>query len=302
MRKAIQPPTGLTNVETRILAIRSDKYVVFDSFGIALNAMRVVHKQPRKIRPDCLYVHGDTGMGKSALATNFAIQCGAELDDRDRVIIVDDSCPVLLLDLTRLLAAKSIQTLIVETLLGSAVVARAINADAAAGNFLERYKVRTLVLDEFNDLTRHGPAMRMRVMSSIRSLSNEFRIGIIALGLYELSTAVLGDDHLMSRFKTVALEHWRESEMLRAFVSHIVSDFHLHRGFDVDNPDFMQTLVFAAEAANGRATTAAIVDLLRETGVRAILTGTERIDLEILKRQIKFRHLEDLPDECEAVF
>ena len=80
-------------------------------------------------------------------------------------------------------------------------------------------KPRLLIVDELHHLLACIPREQHAALNTLKFLSNEFRISIVALGTDDALHVMRTDPQIASRFDHCALPIWTASEELRSFVA-----------------------------------------------------------------------------------
>ena len=274
----------------RIESFRSTPTFGYLVFERALRAMRWTHQQPRSDRPRCVYVSGTNGMGKTTLIRQFMQRENQILDDRGYSVACGGRADVLAIDMSGLHGDKSLHRLIVSSALGGATV-DAKAALLAADGYLEGLQVKTLILDEFSDIRRHTIPIQQKYLSHLRNISNTHKIGIIALGIYSQDAAFGADPHLISRFAHCHMAPWKMTRQLRSFVASVAMTMPLEKGMDIDNQEFFHLLLRHSEGTTDR-----IVSLIRGAATHAVLSGHERLDVDMLKAFLT----DQFPEGCDG--
>ena len=139
--------------------------------------------------------------------------------------------------------------------------------------------VRVLLLDEFGELTKAGAASHRRALSELKRISNSARVGIVAATVANLAHVLDVDQQFASRFKRkITIPPWSLSFDLRNFV------FGLERNLPFPERSFLdgtQCLPWIAQHSDGN--TKEIVELIRLAALHALGAGATCIDFSHLK-------------------
>lgn len=152
---------------------------------------------------------------------------------------------------------------------------------------LSECNVRMLIIDELHNLLDGPPAKQRRFMRVLKTLGNELKIPIVALGTREALNAVNSDPQLANRFQTIILPKWkleddadpdRPSEY-RQFLATFERLLPLDEPSDLGNDPMGAKIYALSEGTIGEAT-----DLLRDAALWAVRNNRPCIDDEVLKR------------------
>lgn len=140
-----------------------------------------------------------------------------------------------------------------------------------------------LIIDELHNCLSGSSRQQQEVMNALKTLSNELSLNIIGVGTREASLILHTDAQYASRFDILDLPLWKlDEDFLRLLLSY-VKLIPLKKPSNLSSQE-IATLLHEISGGN-------LGDLNRvvvECAKMAILTGTEEITLEIIK---KFRWL-----------
>jgi hypothetical protein len=144
--------------------------------------------------------------------------------------------------------------------------------------------IRMLIIDEFHNLVKAPNQKQNNFRRVIRSLGNQLKIPILALGTREAFHAISSDSHLANRFQVVSLPKWElngagadEPSEYRKFLAAFERALPFHETSDLGN-DPMAAKIYALSEGNiGEA-----ADLLRDAARWAVRNDDARITEEAL--------------------
>ena len=120
-------------------------------------------------------------------------------------------------------------------------------------------------MDEVHQLLAGSHREQRLSLNRIKSVANELRISIVAVGTGDARHAIDADDQIRRRFDPFALPHWRESEDFRAFVSAFGKLYPLRYPSDLGNRTVVKRLLECSEGITGQ-----VARLLSLAAVEAI--------------------------------
>jgi hypothetical protein len=138
---------------------------------------------------------------------------------------------------------------------------------------------QVLVIDEVHHLLAGSYREQRLSLNRIKTVANEVRISIAAVGTSDARHAIEADDQMRRRFDPFALPHWSESDDFRAFVSAFGELYPLRKPSDLGDRAIVKRLLQYSDGITGQVTR-----LLSLAAVEAIRNGTERIELEGIER------------------
>jgi hypothetical protein len=192
--------------------IDQDTWVLTPTAKAALQWMEYLRRSRRSMRPTCLQIIGDTGMGKSAICQAFAAMHPARsTSDPLRM-----ERPVLLTEATDERGVFGLRRAILEAAWPGA--RRFDCTKAEVDETLRCQAVLVLLIDELGEILRCTGRAHQDVLTEIRRISSVWGINIVGATVTSLQHALQMDEQLASRFKKIILARWTLSQDLRNFV------------------------------------------------------------------------------------
>jgi hypothetical protein len=147
--------------------------------------------------------------------------------------------------------------------------------------------IRMLIIDELHNMLDAPPVKQRRFMRVLKTLGNELRIPIVALGTREALNALNSDPQLANRFQTIVLPRWKLENDLdpnqpseyRQFLVAFERLLPLDEASDLGNDPLASKIFAMSEGTIGEAT-----DLVRDAARWAVRHSRRRIDAEVLDR------------------
>jgi Cdc6-like AAA superfamily ATPase len=161
---------------------------------------------------------------------------------------------------------------------------RVADLEYKALQLLRRMGPKVIVVDEVHHLLAGSGREQRVAMNLLKYLSNELQCCMVAVGTRDALTAMQTDAQIASRFRPLELPRWSESEELRRFLMAFERMLPLREPSHLAGREMTQTLLEASEGITGN-----IAALLTLAARKAIRSGKERIDLDLLRSLIEFR-------------
>ena len=254
--------------ETRIRAIRSDRWVGFDRARRVLRHLDGLRDHPPSTRPPGLAIYGHSGMGKTMLVEKFK---------RDHPPIIDhstgvESMPVLAITLTSRPTERRIYGQLLMAM-GASINERLtlMELEIRTVLLLKSNNVRVLVFDEVHNLLAGPPREQRVILQLLRYLSNEIKASLVCLGVSEARDAIAGDTQLARRLDQFVLPRWKADEEFQELVTAIL------RSLPLKLPSALSSQSLRHLSRLGDGITARVFGILNELAIEAIQDGTERI-------------------------
>lgn len=147
--------------------------------------------------------------------------------------------------------------------------------------------IRMLIIDELHNMLDAPPGKQRRFLRVLKTLGNELRIPIVALGTREALNALNSDPQLANRFQTIILPKWKlendtepdQPSEYRQFLVTFERLLPLDEASDLGHDPLASKIFSLSEGTIGEAT-----DLIRDAARWAVRNGRQRIDVEVLDR------------------
>lgn len=283
----VHPPV-IPTTESRIeLTPDVRKQLIHAPFFIPIPAatrlLRLMEQQcldyPRKHRMKCMMILGEASSGKSKILHEFYNlhpRYTNKIDFRDRQPIVrfDLRSPNIKSFYDQGLKAMGIPPVSSHT------------PQQKANHFMaacERLEVKVLVMDEFHNGADGTRLEQDRILTTVRTITNELGIPLIVAGLPKLKSFVYCDPQLSSRFYTCeTIPIWKESKEYRQFL------YELEKRCGLRKPSNLGASGALAEKIRNMTAgiTGEIVVLIETAAEWAIDNGDEQITVPLLDKLI----------------
>lgn len=260
--------------ETRICAIRSDRWVGFDRARRVLRHLDGLCDHPPSTRPPGLAIYGHSGMGKTMLVEKFKRNHPPIIDHSTGV----ESMPVLAITLTSRPTERRIYGQLLMAM-GASINERLtlMELEIRTVLLLKSNNVRVLVFDEVHNLLAGTPREQRVILQLLRYLSNEIKASLVCLGVSEARDAIAGDTQLARRLDQFVLPRWKADEEFQELVTAIL------RSLPLKLPSALSSQSLRHLSRLGDGITARVFGILNELAIEAIQDGTERITDENIK-------------------
>jgi len=147
--------------------------------------------------------------------------------------------------------------------------------------------IRMLIIDELHNMLDAPPGKQRRFLRVLKTLGNELRIPIVALGTREALNALNSDPQLANRFQTIILPKWKlendsspdQPSEFRQFLAAFERLLPFEETSDLGNDPLARKIFALSEATIGETT-----DLIRDAARWAVRNSRRRIDGDVLDR------------------
>ena len=260
-------------LEGRVRRIRSPRYVDYDTGNAILGRLAWLYDHPKVTRPPCSLIYSDTNNGKTALAHKFVRDHSPDEDSPDygkRPVVYVHAPPYA--DLSGLYDAtlRSLNAPYRSTARPQAKWDQLLQLLTAVGT-------RVLILDEVNNFLVGKVDQRNMVLNSLKSLNNELRIPVVAMGTQDAVRVFQTDQQLGNRFEPIGIPRWGMSREYALFVARYVQSLELKQDSDLRSKELVGRIHSMSEGLTGE--TCKLLALAAEA---AIHSGRETIDMGTL--------------------
>lgn len=270
--------------EARVAFALEDHWIGYTRADQALQALNDLMHHPRILRMPNLLLVGESGNGKSTIASRFMAQHPVAVDEQTGLAIA----PVISMNMPSEPSETRFWT---ELLLAMRIAHRDTDQvqrkKDQAFHMLATFGCRMLVIDEIHNLL-HGHARQQRhFLGVLKNLSNDLKLPIVSVGTRDAIRALHTDTQLSSRFEAFGLPRWKlDREFLR-----LVASF--ERLLPLAEPSDLASRELAIKL-HGMCggTIGGLSRILKRAAAHAIREGKERIDAKVLD-QIEWVRLTD---------
>lgn len=263
--------------ESRIRRIRADRWVGYARADSVLAAFEALLTFPKRTRMPNLLLCGPTNNGKSMVLEKFRRAhppAGADLSSEGVA-----SIPVLKIQMPPGPDERRFFGAILDALALPHIASESVSRrQDATLRLMQSTEVSLLIIDEVHNVLAGPQLQQRRMLNLLRWIGNELQIPIVAAGTAEALHAIQSDDQLANRFEPIALPRWTYSEEFRELLRTLEALLPLRQPSNLAKPALAQKVLAAAEGILGE-----IVAILTRAAVRAVTTGTEAINVEMIE-------------------
>jgi len=257
----------------RIRKIRGARYVDYEAGSAVLNRLAWLYNHPKVVRPPCSLIYADTNNGKTALAYKFVRDHSPREDSPEygkRPVVYVHAPPFADLNgfydaILRALKAPYRST------------ARAQTKWDQILQLLVAVGTRVLILDEVNNLLVGKVDQRSMVLNSLKSLSNELKIPVVAMGTQDAVRVFQTDQQLGNRFEPMGIPRWAMSKDYALFIARYVQRLELKQESNFRSKELVSRIHGMSEGLTGET-----CKLLALAAEMAVHSGREIIDMGTL--------------------
>jgi hypothetical protein len=260
----------------RLARMPANRWIGYTRASQAITLLEhILKREPARIRPRNVLIVGPTNNGKTAIADRFLRDHPQRpSDDGEHEVF-----PVLLVQMP---PAPTVSRLYAAILAGlgvpGALHPRSPDREGAALHLLRRVECRMLVIDELHNLLTASNPRQRELLSLLRYLGNELRIPLVCLGTREAYLAIRTDDQLENRFEPFLLPSWDDDLEFGRLLASFEAVLPLRESSGLGTPAMRATISRRSEGTIGE-----IAALLAAATEAALLSGQERIDMNVLE-------------------
>lgn len=260
--------------DARISFINEDKwfdYPVAEKIFDRLERMLLYPKSPRM--PNLL-IYGESDNGKTQLIREFATRhpilespTGIKAD----FIMVNTPHKPSIGDLL-----ANVLFSIGSPIANNRAAARALQLR----QILPRIGLKMLAIDDIHDVTLGGPLQQRSFLAGLRKLGGDLQISLVLLGTRDALAALNVDVQVANRFREqMLLPTWAYSLDFRRLLATFELFLPLKKPSNLQDPPLAHLLYEKAEGTIG-----SLSKLIKEAATVAVVSGRERIDLELVRK------------------
>ena len=211
------PPESVISASAseRLKAIQKFRWIDNEISSTVLERLRRLYDMPASHRPFCSLVYGDTNSGKTSVCRRFAREInGADADGEPK------RWPVLFVQSPPYMDGSALCDALLRSL--KAPFGPSWPARRKYDQFLTlapKAGVRMIILDEIQHFLPAKTDQRSMCLNSLKSLSNELQIPLVAVGTEEALRVFQTDQQLGNRFVPVRMERWDADKKFALFLA-----------------------------------------------------------------------------------
>lgn len=212
----VKPPEWVThkNVESTGGEKKGNVWVPYPRGEELLHMMQMLLDSPPLHRPECRLIYGDSNVGKTSIAIEFAIRAnGAPPDPHGGI-----NAPVLCVEAPPNASLNMFYSLLLRPFKMPRVARTLDDKMLMAFSRLPALGVKMIVVDEIHNVLSGKSDKREEFLTGLKSLTNELRIPMVLIGTEPARTAIQVDPQLGNRFVPVHLAGWRVDKEYGRFI------------------------------------------------------------------------------------
>lgn len=270
----------LLNDEERISYLNSDHWIGYQKAEKIIMLLKDMVARPRKLRPECLLIIGESNIGKTTIVYEFIKKNYINSVMGKEEYIVDVKKPVLLLQAP---AKPNVKDLLIGILNHFFAPYKASETEAKLRYqviyLLRKFDTKMLIIDEIHNFLSGTPRQQQEVMNTLKFFSNELSLNIVGVGIKEATLILHTDAQYASRFDVVELPKWKIDVDFRRLLLSYIRLLPLKKYSDLASKEIASLLWEISEGNLGN-----LNRLIVESSKEAILSGKEEITVEIIKK------------------
>ena len=271
-----QPPVledKSTDLFDRVQQVRKVRWVDYPTATAATEWLNGLFDCPETHRPPCGLIYSDTNNGKTTICRKFARAKNeaAEADKGTRVPVLMVQAPAIP-DVGGLYAAmlRALDAPMLAT-------ARAERKHDQVLRLLPKAGVEMIIIDEIHHLLAGKVDQRSIFMNSLKGLSNELEIPVLASGTQDALRAFQTDQQLGNRFTPFHLPRWSIDGSYALFLARLCESMELQKPSNFHSKQLVTRFHTMTEGLTGETTR-----LMSAAAEVAIKAGREMIDTALL--------------------
>ena len=249
--------------------------MTYPTGSFALAYLEGLFSHPKTHRPPCCTLYGDTNSGKTQIALKFE----RDHNPKDQKGEEQAVMPVVVVQNPPFGEVRSFYSQILARI--GAPRPEGVRSDRALEQVLvqlTRLKTRMLIIDEVQHILAGKVDQRMIFMNSLKFLSNELQIPVVAIGPVGALRALYTDPQLANRFEALQIPRWQPDSHYAEFLTQLAGQMGLRQKSDFKKKNIVTRVHSMTDGLTGE--TRAFIGRAAETAIRS---GKEVIDMETLE-------------------
>lgn len=268
-------PIAESSREKRIAHLRTDRWIDYPRASYALQRLEELLSTPPRTRMPCLLIHGDSGMGKTMLLEKFKRSHHPTYNKHqglEQIEIIPTQMPPRPTE--RRIYGGLLQALGAPFRPSDRLDALEFTTMA----LLRRLKPKMIVVDEVHHVLAGTPREQRTALNLLKFLSNDLHCCIVALGTHDALVALQSDAQIASRFASLELPRWKESDDLRRFLTAFEKTLPLRERSNLAERELVQLLLAASDGITGRLT-----ELVVSAARQALQSSREQVSAPLVQ-------------------
>lgn len=274
-RQVGRPPGSDLGDKQRIALLDQDHYIPYPGARKLEEELEALLAAPRRIRMSSLVIVGPPGNGKSTTLDHFLLRHPSYRNPTASGLIY----PVLRVQARSGMTISGFCEAILDLL--EAPHRQVQSADRWLNQtvtVLRAVDLRVLMIDEVHDVLSGGTRAHIQFVNTLKFLSNELRISLVAAGLPEAERALSVDKQLASRFEYRSLPRWTNGKDYWDLLETLEARLPLRKESFLSAEPLSELILGMSEGTIG-----GTVKLLRKAAETAIREKQEQITIDLLR-------------------
>ena len=234
---------------------------------------------PKRSRMKNLLIIGDSNMGKTSILERFKKQ-NPPFEYEDEHSLFRTRIPLIMIQAPTIADEKNLYASMLDQFWTSYRPSdTTIKLRHHMYSQMRECDVQMLVIDEIHNLLDTTTIKQRQIMNAIKTLGNELKIPIVAVGINTAATILSNDPQLASRYSVVKLSTWNLDKEFLGLLKGFEKRLPLRKPSVLYGKDKAPLLLKICDGNLGNLHT-----LLVECAKDAIRDGTEEITIDIIQK------------------
>ena len=259
----------------RLHQVRRVRWIDYPVATAAIDRLIWLFDGPPSHRPPCSLIYSDTNNGKTTICLKFVrdINGATDGDAGERAEV-----PVLMVQAPGHPDISALYDAILRHLNAPYLAsARADRKGDQVLRLLPQVGVRMIVIDEIHHVLAGKVDQRSIFLNSVKALSNELRIPIVAVGTQDALRTFQTDQQLGNRFEPFHIPRWTIGKDYALFLARLSESMGLQKESNFHSRQLVTRFHSMSEGLTGETS-----KLMATAAEAAIRSGQEMIDMALL--------------------
>lgn len=260
--------------EERIKRINGERWIGYTRAVSIMRKLDELFEYPKTHRMPNLLIVGRTNNGKTMIVERFADKHPAD----DNLVGEEIYVPVLNIQAPPVPDENRFYNTILDRFFAPYKPSEHVSKkQVQVISLLKRVGLRMLIIDEIQHILAGHMDKQRQFLNVIKYIGNELKIPIVGVGTKDAIRALQNDPQLANRFEPAPLPKWKmDEEYLKLLMS-------FERMLPLKKPsNLIETSMATKLLSLSEGTIGELSMLLRKAGKKAIISGKEYIDFNIL--------------------